>query len=174
MADWPEILKKEHLTREERIRICNQLMTTEQHMEQLILKLFTDEDFRRVWLRKIGGGLIGGKACGLLAARKLIELNLPEYAGYLEPHNSFFIGTEVFYRYLVLNRCSGLKARRRLEKEHFKEARELTDRLRNGRIPEDILEKLSGMLEHYNATPHHRPLQQHYGGRIWKCIFREI
>lgn len=64
-------------------------MTTESHMEQLILKHFTEEDFRSVWMRKIGGGVIGGKACGLLVARKLIELNMPEYAGHVEPHNSF-------------------------------------------------------------------------------------
>ena len=75
-------------------------------------------------------GVIGGKACGLLVARKLIELNMPEYAGHVEPHNSFFIGTDVFYRYLVYNRCAELKARHRLEKEHFKETEELTKRLR--------------------------------------------
>ncbi len=61
MVGWPEILKKENLTREEKKCICNRLMTTESHMEQLILKHFTEEDFRRVWMRKIGGGVIGGK-----------------------------------------------------------------------------------------------------------------
>ena len=153
MVGWPEILKKENLTREEKKCICNRLMTTESHMEQLILKHFTEEDFRRVWMRKIGGGVIGGKACGLLVARKLIELNMPEYAGYVEPHNSFFIGTDVFYRYLVYNRCAELKARHRLEKEHFKETEELTKRLRGGSLPEDIREELSDMLEHYGNTP---------------------
>ena len=153
MVGWPEILKKENLTREEKKCICNRLMTTESHMEQLILKHFTEEDFRRVWMRKIGGGVIGGKACGLLVARKLIELNMPEYAGHVEPHNSFFIGTDVFYRYLVYNRCAELKARHRLEKEHFKETEELTKRLRGGSLPEDIREELSDMLEHYGNTP---------------------
>ena len=122
-------------------------------MEQLILKHFTEEDFRRVWMRKIGGGVIGGKACGLLVARKLIELSMPEYAEHVEPHNSFFIGTDVFYRYLVYNRCAELKARHRLEKEHFKETEELTKRLRGGSLPEDIREELSDMLDHYGTTP---------------------
>ena len=153
MVGWPEILKKENLTREEKKCICNRLMTTESHMEQLILKHFTEEDFRRVWMRKIGGGVIGGKACGLLVARKLIELSMPEYAEHVEPHNSFFIGTDVFYRYLVYNRCAELKARHRLEKEHFKETEELTKRLRGGSLPEDIREELSDMLEHYGNTP---------------------
>ena len=44
MVGWPEILKKENLTREEKKCICNRLMTTESHMEQLILKHFTEED----------------------------------------------------------------------------------------------------------------------------------
>lgn len=153
MADYPDILKKEHLTNEERKCICNQMMTTESHMEQLILKYFTDEDFRKVWERKIGGGVIGGKACGLLVARKLIEQDMPEYSGHIEPHNSFFVGTDVFYRYLVLNRCAELKARHTLEKEHFKETEELTSRLRNGMIPDDIREELADMLDHYGTTP---------------------
>lgn len=153
MTDYPEILKKNPLTKEERKCICNQILTTESHMEQLILKYFADEDFRKVWDCKIGGGVIGGKSCGLLMARKLIQLNLPEYAGYLEPHRSFFVGTDVFYRYLVLNRCSELKAKHRLEKEHFKEAEELTNRLRNGSLPEDIRVKLADMLEQCSTTP---------------------
>ena len=153
MVGWPEILKKENLTREEKKCICNRLMTTESHMEQLILKHFTEEDFRSVWMRKIGGGVIGGKACGLLVARKLIELSMPEYAEHVEPHNSFFIGTDVFYRYLVYNRCAELRARHRLEKEHFKETEELTKRLRGGSLPEDIREELSDMLDHYGTTP---------------------
>ena len=78
---------------------------------------------------------------------------MPEYAGHVEPHNSFFIGTDVFYRYLVYNRCAELKARHRLEKEHFKETEELTKRLRGGSLPEDIREELSDMLEHYGNTP---------------------
>ncbi|MBT9778167.1 pyruvate kinase [Clostridium sp. MCC353] len=153
MTEYPDIFKKENLTKEERKCICNQIMTTEIHMEQLILKHFTDEDFRKVWKYKIGGGVIGGKACGLLMARKLIELNLPEYAGYLEPHNSYFVGTDVFYRYLVLNRCSELKAKHRLLKEHFQETEELTNRLRNGVLPDDIREKLGEMLDRLSASP---------------------
>lgn len=148
-----EILAKETMTPEERQYVCNQLMATESHMEQLILKYFTEEDFRRVAERKIGGGVIGGKACGLLTARRLIREHLPEYTAYIEPHNSFFIGTDVFQQYMVYNHCEELKARHRLEKEHFEETEELERRLRNGRIPEDIREELIKMLEHYGTTP---------------------
>lgn len=153
MVGWPEILIKGNQTKEERKYICNHLLTTESHMEQLILRHFTEEDFKKVWMRKIGGGVIGGKACGLLVARKLIDIHMPEYARHIEPHNSFFIGTDVFYQYLVLNNCAHLKARHALEKEHFKETEELTKRLRNGRLPAEIREELSDMLDHYGTTP---------------------
>ncbi len=153
MDSLQEILEKEHLTDEDRKYVCSQLMTAESHMEHLILKYFTAEDFRRVWERKIGGGVIGGKACGLVVARKLMKLHLPEYAQQIEPHNSFFIGTGVFYQYLVLNHCEELKARHRIEKEHFQETEELERRLKNGRIPEDIRSELMKMLEHYGTAP---------------------
>lgn len=153
MNSLPEILSKEQMTDEERNYVCSQLMTTESHMEHLILKYFTEDDFRRVWERKIGDGVIGGKACGLVVARKLIRTHMPEYAEQIEPHNSFFIGTGVFYQYLVLNHCEELKARHRIEKEHFQETEELERRLRNGKIPEDIEKELVKMLEHYGNTP---------------------
>lgn len=153
MAGWEEFFEKKTLTKEERKLACNRHITTEFHMEQLILKYFSDEDFSKVWERKIGGGVIGGKACGLLVARKLIALNMPEYALFMEPHNSFFIGTDVFYQYLVLNRCAELKARHRLEKEHFQETEELTRRLRNGVLPDDIRTELGKMLDHYGTVP---------------------
>ena len=153
MVTWPAILQKEHLTREEKKYICNHLMTTESRMEQLVLKHFTEEDFRRIWMRKIGGGIIGGKACGLLVAHKLLEAYMPEKAALFAPHNSFFIATDVFYRYLTFNHCAELKAKHCLEKEHFKETEELTRRLRTGSLPEDIREDLRDMLAHYGTVP---------------------
>lgn len=153
MTDWTEMLKQECLTPEEQKWVCNKLMTSESHMEQLILKYFTAADFRAVNARRIGSGVIGGKACGLLVARKLIALKMPELAAHMEPHNSYFIGTDVFYQYMVLNRCAELKARHKLEKEHFQEAEELTRRLQNGKIPEEIRVQLEEMLDHYGNLP---------------------
>ncbi len=59
MVGWPEILKKENLTREEKKCICNRLMTTTRAHGTADTKHFTEEDFRRVWMRKIGGA--GGR-----------------------------------------------------------------------------------------------------------------
>lgn len=39
----------------------------------------------------------------MLLARKIAEECLPEFRDHAEPHDSFFIGSDVFYTYLVNN-----------------------------------------------------------------------
>ena len=73
----------------------------------------------------IGSGAIGGKACGMLLARKIIETDVPEYAGFNEPHDSFYIGSDVFYTYIVSNGCWQLRIRQRTKDGYFSAAPEL-------------------------------------------------
>ena len=113
MNVWEQLRAGKRLTEEEKKQICHEMVTTESRMEKLILKHFAEEDYQKVAERRIGGGLIGGKACGLLAARKLIENLLPEYVELLEPHDSFFIGSDVFCGYLKDNDCLELRERQR-------------------------------------------------------------
>ena len=153
MNGWEELLNKEEMTEDEKKIVCNSLMTTEARMERLILKHFTPQDFRKVWERRIGEGLIGGKACGLLVARKLIKARLPEFNEFIEPHHSFFIGSDVFCEYLKQNDCEELRERHRREKESFKETEELKRRLSTGVFPESIRAELKKVLTYYGTTP---------------------
>lgn len=150
---YAELFQKEKMTEEERRLICNSLMTTEARMERLILKHFSNHDFKEVWERRIGGGLIGGKACGLLVARKLIEVMLPEFKECIEPHHSFYIGSDVFCQYLEQNDCVELRERHRREREHFEAAKELRSRLRHGVFAEPIRKELRTLLMDYGTTP---------------------
>ncbi len=153
MDVWEKLQKKERLDYEEKKIICNHLMTTESRMEALILKYFTVEDFLDVYQRRIGKGLIGGKACGVMLARKLIAEKLPEYVPYLLPHHSYFIGSDVFYQYLMENDCLELRERHRREKEKFKDIDTLKKRLRNGVFSEELERSLCQMLQYYGENP---------------------
>ena len=51
---------------QEKRLLCNELMTREPRMEKLIVKWFDEEDYRTVLRHKVGDGVIGGKACGVL------------------------------------------------------------------------------------------------------------
>ena len=75
--NWEEIRSRESLTAKESKYICNDLMSTGLEMERLIVENFGPEDYYKVAQRRIGGGRIGGKACGLLLARKLIQARMP-------------------------------------------------------------------------------------------------
>lgn len=61
-------------------------------------------DLLAVASRLIGTGRIGGKSLGMLVARAILEQAGDEsVTGRLEPHDSFFIGTDVFVTFLVTN-----------------------------------------------------------------------
>ena len=153
MDIWEKLQRKEPLSPKERKAVCNGLLTAEERMEALILKYFMDEDFRIVWQRRIGTGRIGGKACGLLLARKLIAEKLPEYVPRLLDHHSYFIGSDVFYQYLLENECLDLREQHRREKEKFREAELFKERLRNGRFSEELEDALKQMLLYYEDRP---------------------
>lgn len=151
--NWEEIRSRKSLTEKESKYICNELMTTGIEMEKLIVENFTPEDYYKVYERRIGGGRIGGKACGLLLARKLIEVRLPSCAEHIEPHDSFFVGSDVFYKYLLENDCMELRKRHMQEKEKFKETEELRSRISSGQFSDEVIEELLRVVRHYGDTP---------------------
>ena len=78
MCEWERLLEKEILNGEEKRALCHELLTDDPDMERMILKFFTEEDFRESASRRIGRGQTGGKACGLLLSQKLIEVRMPD------------------------------------------------------------------------------------------------
>lgn len=139
------------LNESERKWLCHELMTTEENMERLILNYFEDEDFLEVYRRRIGGGMIGGKACGMLAGRKIVEKDMPDFAGSFLPHDSFYIGTDVFYTYLKENGCL------ELWKENAagvkREPERLVEMLENGVFSEETKEGFARITSEYKNVP---------------------
>ena len=71
----------------------------------LCSEYFELADLIAIGKRMVGTGLVGGKSVGMLLARKILARNAPELAERLEIHDSFYVGSDVFYSYLVLNDC---------------------------------------------------------------------
>jgi len=54
--------------------------------------------------RMIGTGFVGGKAAGMLLARQILLMDRNfEWRKHLERHDSFFVGSDVYYSYIVHN-----------------------------------------------------------------------
>ena len=134
-------------------QIIRSTMTKDSRLKALVKAYFRPEDYFQLRDRMIGSGAIGGKACGMLLARKIAEAELPEYAEHDEPHDSFYIGSDVFYTYIVSNGDWKLRIRQRSEEGYFTAAEELREHLLKGVFPEKIRERFVSVLEYFGQNP---------------------
>ena len=139
---------------EECSRMCNIMMTRDERLRVLVKKHFKPEDYFRVRDHMVGTGMVGGKTCGMLLARAIIRNLAPAINAVLEPHDSFYVGSDVFYTYIVDNDFWGIRVRQRTEEGYFTLAGELADRLRNGRFSREIEEQFTHILEYYGQDPY--------------------
>ena len=94
--------EKGHFSEEMEDQIIRSTMTKDDRVTTMVKEYFKPEDYFMLRDRMIGSGAIGGKACGMLLARKIAETEIPEFLEHNEPHDSFYIGSDVFYTYIVL------------------------------------------------------------------------
>ncbi len=134
-------------------RMCDIMMTRDARLREMIKANFKPADYFTVRKRMIGTGMIGGKACGMLLARKIVENRCPGIYEKFEPHDSFYIGSDVFYSFIVENDFWDLRIRQRSNEEYFSLADEFAERLLNGRFSRDMEEQLVKLLEYYGQDP---------------------
>ncbi|MDO4174581.1 MAG: PEP/pyruvate-binding domain-containing protein [Eubacteriales bacterium] len=133
--------------------MCRFMMTRDERMGALITKHFRAQDYFRVRSRMIGTGTIGGKACGMLLARRLIRASIPDIGSSLEPHDSYYIGSDVFYTYIVTNGCWNLRVQQKTAPGYFTLASELKEKLLSGSFPPKVREQFRAMLEYFGQSP---------------------
>ena len=133
--------------------IIESTMTRDDRMHRLIRRFFEPEDYFRIRGRMIGSGAIGGKACGMLLARKITEKNLTGFHPHSEQHDSFYIGSDVFYTYIVSNGCWETRIRQKTQEGFWDAAEELKQGLLNGSFPGNLREKFRKMLEYFGQNP---------------------
>ncbi len=134
-------------------QIIESTMTHDPRLHERIKRYFTPGDYFKLRDRMVGSGAIGGKACGMLLARRIVETELPEYLGHMEPHDSFYIGSDVFYSYIVSNNCWETRIAQRTREGYFSEAENLRKALLSGKFPSDIRAKFKSLLEYFSGSP---------------------
>ena len=134
-------------------RMCNIMMSRDERLRVMIKENFKPEDYFNVKKRMIGTGMIGGKACGMLLARKIIENKRPDIFEKFEPHDSFYMGSDVFYTFIVENHFWDIRIRQRKEEEFFSLADEFAQRLHEGKFSRDMEEEFVKLLEYYGQDP---------------------
>ncbi len=133
--------------------LCRLVFSTDDRMLDIAIKNITLEDLLEIKGRMIGVGSIGGKATGMLLSRKIVEKKLPEIVKFLEPHDSFYICSNLYYTFLVKNNMWGLKIRQRKKRGYFTVAEILKEKILEGEFSENIREGFRRMLQYYGQSP---------------------
>jgi len=135
-------------------QICRVMISRDERMLALARKYFTLADLLDIQSRMIGTGYIGGKAVGMLLARNVL-LSDPEadWEQQLEPHDSMYIGSDVFYWFLVHNGCWELLMRQKSPEGYYAAAEELRQRILDGEFPEPVQREFQRMLEYFGQYP---------------------
>jgi hypothetical protein len=135
-------------------QLCRIMIGREARILSLAQQTFSLEDLLNIEKRLIGTGFIGGKAVGMLLANKIISadesLDLKQH---LEPHDSFYVGSDVFYTYLVENGCWKQRLEQKTKEGYFKVAPQLRERLLKGTFPDQIRDQFQEMLEYFGQSP---------------------
>ena len=135
-------------------KICELMMTKDEKMLSKIKEYFTFEDYITIYDRRVGSGLVGGKTCGMLLARKIIEKNCPDiYNDIFEPDDSFYIGTDLFYTYIVSNDLWDLRVKQRTKEGYYKYGKELEEALKNGVFSDEIKKEFIHILDYFGHNP---------------------
>ena len=147
----PETAAEKHKMVEQLSRV---LLGREKRMLSLVRKYFSLKDILEIKDRLIGTGFIGGKSLGMLLARNILHHDQSfDWPEHLELHDSYYIGSDVFYSYMVQNGWWKLLMAQKTKEGYFEVARELKKVMLSGVFPSEVKAQFQLMLEYYGQSP---------------------
>ena len=134
--------------------ICLHMIAREERILTLARQYFSLQDLLEIKSRIIGDGFIGGKAVGMLLAHNILRQDESfDWADHLENHDSHYVGSNVYYSYIVHNNLWRLFMRQKTEENYFSAAAELREKMLEGSFPDPVREGFRRLLEYYGQCP---------------------
>ncbi len=133
--------------------LCRMLFGSDEKLIGIASKNFKMEDLLELKKRMIGVGNIGGKAAGMLLSRKIVSNKLPKIVGKIEPHDSFYIGSNLFHTYNIQNDCWTMRLKQKTPEGYFSAAKDIKEKILQGSFSENIREQFRRMLEYFGQSP---------------------
>lgn len=136
--------------------LTRMMLGTHPKFDRLVDRCLGARDLLAVRSRLIGSGRIGGKASGILAARCALRTALgeAEFNRIFDSQDSFYIGSDVFFTFLVNNNLFRLRLNlsRSFQITH-EEFEEVEERFLAGNFPPEIVKQFRAMLDYYGEAP---------------------
>lgn len=126
------------------------------HLKRLSDEYLTLRDLLDIRNRLIGSGRIGGKAAGMLLARRILRKSREglDFSTILEAHDSFYIGSDVFFTFLINNDLFRLRLRlTRNSQISMEEFERVEERFLEGEFPAEIMEQFKDLLAYFGHAP---------------------
>jgi hypothetical protein len=134
-------------------RLSRMMVSRDPVMLKLVSRYMRLQDIIEIRRRMIGSGLIGGKTVGMLLARRILQRYSERFATLLEAHDSFYIGSDVFYTFLVCNGAWWVREKQR-NPQTFLEGSELArQRILTGKFPDYMVKQFEQMLDYFGQAP---------------------
>ncbi|WP_277033884.1 PEP/pyruvate-binding domain-containing protein [Propionimicrobium lymphophilum] len=127
-------------------------MGSEGDLVELAKHNMTLGDAVKIAEREIGSGPIGGKSVGVLVARSILE-HTGHFEGKMEAHDSYFLGSDLFFEYIIANDLWQLWSEQKTPTSYFPVGAQLNAALKNGTFPPSVRAKFSQMLEYFDGAP---------------------
>ena len=135
-------------------RLSRMVLSRDEHMLRLVQRYLSLADILEIRDRMIGIGLIGGKTLGMLLARAILKKHKPELHKKLEAHDSFYIGSDVFYTFLIRSGIWWLRQKQRQPETFLDGLEEARARILHGQFPDYTVDQFLAMLDYFGESPY--------------------
>lgn len=135
-------------------RLSRMVLSRDDAMLRLIHRYLTLGDILDIRDRMVGIGLIGGKALGMILARAILKRDAPDCHAALESHDSFHIGSDVFYTFLIRNGAWWIRQKQRHAETFLDGLEEARTRILQGHFPDYTLDQFQAILDYFGESPY--------------------
>ncbi len=135
-------------------RLSRMVLSRDESMLRLVHRYLGLADILAIRDRMVGIGLIGGKALGMLLARAILKHEHPRLHRQLETHDSFYIGSDAFYTFLIRNGIWWLRQSQRDPDKFLEGVPEAQAKILQGKFPDYTMDQFRAMLDYFGESPY--------------------
>lgn len=135
-------------------RLSRMVLSRDEAMLRLVHRYLGLADILEIRDRMVGIGLIGGKALGMILARAILKHDAPRCYNLLESHDSFHIGSDVFYTFLIRNGAWWIRQKQRNPATFLEGLEEARARILQGHFPDYTMDQFQAILDYFGESPY--------------------